>query len=58
MKKYYLNLDEETNELKLKDQCTLSEEKTGLLETMFLNGELVKETTFTEIRNKILSTIN
>lgn len=51
-------LDEETNELKLKDQCTLSEEKTGLLETMFLNGELVKETTFTEIRNKILSTIN
>ncbi len=35
------------------DQCTWEQEKTGLLTTVFLNGELVKKTNLEEIRNKL-----
>ncbi len=33
-----------------KDQCTWDEEKQGLLQTVFLNGKVVKEVTFDQVR--------
>jgi nicotinamide phosphoribosyltransferase len=36
-----------------KDQCTPEEEEEGALETVFINGKLVKEVTFTDIRKKL-----
>jgi len=39
--------------LKLKDQCTAEEEELGLLETVFLNGYLVKVQTLAEIRARV-----
>ena len=39
----------------LKDQCTWEEEKDSLLTTVFKDSKLVKETTFTEIRNRLNS---
>ncbi len=39
--------------LVLKDQCTKDEEKTGLLETVFLDGKLTKFQTLAEIRNRL-----
>ena len=38
---------------KLKDQCTLEEEKQGELNTIFLDGKFIKTTTFPEIRENI-----
>lgn len=38
----------------LSQQVTQDEEKTGLLETVFLDGKLVKETNLNEIRNRVL----
>lgn len=35
------------------DQCSWEQEKTGLLETVFSDGKLVKETTLDEIRKRI-----
>jgi len=43
----------EQGSITLYDQQTEEQEQQGLLETVFLNGELVKECSFTEIRNKI-----
>lgn len=37
----------------LKDKCSSDLEQTGLLTTVYVNGELVKTTTLTEIREKI-----
>jgi nicotinamide phosphoribosyltransferase len=37
----------------LKDQCTWEEEKEGLLETVFLDGKLVKFQTLSEIRKRL-----
>jgi len=37
----------------LKDKCSRDLEQTGLLTTVYVNGELVKTTTLTEIREKI-----
>jgi len=37
----------------LKDKCSRELEQTGLLTTVYTNGELVKTTTLTEIREKI-----
>jgi nicotinamide phosphoribosyltransferase len=37
----------------LKDQCTWVEEKEGLLQTVFLDGKLVKEQTLAEIRQRL-----
>lgn len=39
--------------LRLKDQCTPEEERMGLLEIVFEDGKLVKETSLSEIRNKL-----
>jgi len=41
------------NEIILKEQCTWEEEKQGLLETVFLNGNIVKEYSLAEIRNRL-----
>lgn len=41
----------------LRDQCTWEEEQTGALETVFLDGKIVKEYTLEEIRNRIKSYI-
>lgn len=38
------------------DQQNWEQEKTGLLETVFLNGKLIKETTLEEIRNRLNAT--
>lgn len=35
------------------DQCNKEQEKEGLLETVFFNGKLVKETTLQEIRDRL-----
>jgi len=35
------------------DQCTEQQEKTGLLQTVFRNGEMIKETTFAQIKERI-----
>lgn len=37
-----------------KDQCTLAEEQEGLLRTVFLNGILMNETSFNDIRKKAI----
>lgn len=50
-----LAVHEVNGELLLKDECTWDEEKTGLLTTVFENGKIVKEYSFTEIRAKVSS---
>jgi nicotinamide phosphoribosyltransferase len=40
-------------ELILKDQCTWKEESKGLLETIFLDGKLIKTTCFEDIRKTL-----
>jgi len=40
------------------DQCTWEQEKKGLLETVFIDGKLVKETTLDEIRNKLAGNLH
>jgi nicotinamide phosphoribosyltransferase len=37
------------------DQCSWEEEEKGLLEEVFLDGELVRETTLAEVRNRLWS---
>lgn len=39
----------------LKDQCTRAEEEEGLLEEVFIDGKIVKETSLSEIRNRLWS---
>jgi nicotinamide phosphoribosyltransferase len=46
-------LRNEEGKLYLKDQCTPEEEKQGLLETVFLDGKLVKFQTLAEIRDTL-----
>lgn len=41
----------------LKDQCTWEEESQGELETVFLNGNLIKETSLSEVRERIFPTL-
>lgn len=48
-----LKVYEEDGVIKVKDQCTKEEEEEGLLETVFLNGKLIKETTLSEIRGRL-----
>lgn len=43
------------DDLTLKDQCTWEEENTGLLQTIFKNGEFVKTTTLSKIKEKLLN---
>lgn len=43
----------ENGKLKLKDQVSIEVENTGLLETVFIDGKLVKETNLSEIRETL-----
>lgn len=47
--------ENENNELVLKDQCSWEEEKTGLLQTVFLDGKLTRYTTLNEVRTRLNS---
>lgn len=47
-----LTLDDNMEYVTL-DQCTEDQEQSGLLKTVFRNGSLVKEATFSEIRERI-----
>ena len=38
---------------KLKDQCTWEEERQSALQTVFINGQLIRETTLEEIRKRL-----
>jgi nicotinamide phosphoribosyltransferase len=49
--------DPKTGKLKLKDNCTLQEEESGLLKTVFEDGVLVVETSLAEIRGRINANI-
>ncbi len=44
---------DENGEYRLKDQCTVEEEKTGELKVIFENGYLIRFTTIHKIREKI-----
>lgn len=46
---------DEAGEYYLKDQCTLEEEKTGELKTVFLNSKLMKDFTLAEVRANLAS---
>lgn len=48
-----LSVHEVNGELKLKDECTWEEEKSGLLQTVFENGKIVNEQSLSEIRGRI-----
>ncbi len=48
-----ISLFYENENLILKDQCTLDEEKEGVLETVFKDGVLIREETLQEIRKRI-----
>lgn len=50
-----LKVDYVDGELTLFDNVSKAEEETGLLKTMFENGELVQETTLAEIRARVSS---
>jgi nicotinamide phosphoribosyltransferase len=47
--------DEKIDDLNLKDRCTWEEEQQGLLQTVFLDGKLMKSTSLTEVRNRLNS---
>jgi nicotinamide phosphoribosyltransferase len=49
--------EDDNHELQLKDRCSWEEEKEGLLQTVFLNGEIVNTTTLSEVRDRINSYI-
>ena len=44
---------DENGELYIKDQCTWEEEKQGVMQVIFENGEFFNQTTLTEIRRRI-----
>lgn len=46
---------DKNNELALKDQCTEEEEQTSLLRTVYLNGKMVFQESFAEIRSRVES---
>lgn len=48
-----LRVDEVDGVLTLKDQCTHAEEAGGLLEPVFMDGKLLKETTLADIRARL-----
>lgn len=45
--------EDENGELYIKDQCTWEEEKGGVMQVIFENGEFFNQTTLTEIRKRI-----
>jgi len=48
-----MKLIEENGSIVLKDQCTITEEKEGLFQTVFKDGALVIEETLSMIRKRI-----
>jgi len=48
-----LQVYKENGIIKVKDQCSIKEENSGLLQTIFLNGSLIKETSLSDIRKKL-----
>lgn len=50
-----LHVYEEDGKLKLMDQVSKDVENTGLLETVFVDGQLIKQTSLSEIRERINS---
>lgn len=64
--KYAISLDraikhfygEYVSTLYVKDQCTWEQEKNGMLQTVFKDGKLVKETSLDEIRSKLNKQLN
>ena len=44
---------DENGEYKMKDKCTWEEENAGELKVVFENGKIIKETTITEIRQRL-----
>ncbi len=48
-----MQVTEKDGVLVMKDQCTWEEEKTGLLQTVFENGKIVKEQSLSDIRAQI-----
>lgn len=48
-----LYVGEKDGELYVEDQVSAEKEKTGLLTTVFLNGKITKETSLSEIRNRL-----
>lgn len=53
-KKGLLKVYGEDGKIICKDQCTKEEENSGLLTTVFKDGELVRKTTLEEIRKRLL----
>ena len=49
---------EENGEYVVKTQCTAEEENTGVLQTIYENGQFFNQTTLTEIRSKIAQLAN
>lgn len=47
--------EDDNNELILKDQCTAEEEKQGMLQTVFLNGKIMRTTNLAEVRDRLRS---
>ena len=52
-----LKVDKENGELKLIDQVSWEEENKGELKTIYKNGEFIKETNYSEIRERVKSRI-
>ncbi len=48
-----IQLKRENNKIVLIDECSIAEEKEGVLKTVFKNGKLIKETSLKEVRNNI-----
>ncbi|WP_459212284.1 nicotinate phosphoribosyltransferase [Aquimarina rhabdastrellae] len=48
-----IQLKRENNKIVLKDECSIAEEKEGILKTVFKNGKLIRETSLKEVRNNI-----
>lgn len=49
-----IKLYKESGEIKMKDECTVVEEKEGLLQTVFKDGKLILEESLNEIRKRVL----
>ena len=52
-----LTLNQLTIDLTLEDECTWRKESKGLLTTVFEDGTLVRETSLSEIREKVKSCV-
>jgi nicotinamide phosphoribosyltransferase len=48
-----LQVYETSNGYKLKDQCTWDEERQGALSTIFINGQLIRQTTLEDVKKRL-----